>query len=278
MPELPEVETVRKGLNKLLKLNKNSSFKVVKLEFLRLNLRNKMPKAKLRRLEGQILQPIVRRAKYLLFPTNKGILLNHLGMTGYWRLFDGEQKHDHFKIHLSGGQVLVYNDPRRFGVIDFVDVNKESQSMWLKHLGPEPLLKSFNANYLFESIKLRKAPIKNLIMDQKIVVGVGNIYASEALFLSKVNPMHPGGKLSKKRCAKLVESIKNILEQALKAGGSTIKDFKQAGGESGYFARQLKVYGRSGLTCTSCKAIIKSKVLGGRNTFWCEACQKTYKE
>ena len=276
MPELPEVETMRRGLNEILGLGGSKKVTIKDIEFKRADIRRKMPKAKLKKLVGQKLEPIQRRAKYLLFPTSAGSLLNHLGMTGYWRELKTKEtlKHDHFLLFLSNGKTLIFNDARRFGVIDFVAPNKELASPWLQHLGMEPLTDEFSGDYLYEKLRKRKGYIKNIIMDQKLVVGVGNIYASEALFLAHVHPMTSGARISKKKAQAIVLSIKAILNKALHSGGTTIRDFRQAGGESGYFARELMVYGRAGEPCKSCGSLVKTSVLGGRSTFWCPKCQK----
>ncbi|MCB9024898.1 MAG: bifunctional DNA-formamidopyrimidine glycosylase/DNA-(apurinic or apyrimidinic site) lyase [Bdellovibrionaceae bacterium] len=277
MPELPEVETLRRELNKLLKLDSKTPVKFTAIEFKRADLRNKIPKAKLINLIGHNLYPIQRRAKYLLFPTSAGTLLNHLGMTGNWReLKDREdfKNHDHAVIEFNNKVKLVYNDPRRFGIIDFVIPQKENESLWLKHLGAEPLSKEFNAEYFFAKIKKRVAPIKNIIMDQKIVVGVGNIYASEVLFKCHIHPLHIANKLSFKKVIMLVDAINTILKKAIDSGGTTIKDFRTVGGEKGYFVQKLKVYGRKGSSCHRCHKPIQAKKISGRSTYWCPYCQK----
>ena len=277
MPEFPEVETTCRGLNEMLELHDDKKVVIERVVFTRDNIRNKIPKLKLKNLEGQQLHPIKRRAKYLLFPTEQGVLLNHLGMSGYWRELPDKQPlktHDHCWIHFSNGKTIVYNDARRFGIIDFIARDKESQNSWLKNLGVEPLDKTFNSDYLQTLLRSRKAPIKNVIMDQKIVVGVGNIYASEALFLAKIHPQTMANKISQQRLGGLVNAIKKVLNNAIRAGGTTIRDFRQAGGEQGYFVTKLKVYGRLNELCKSCSSPIKAKIIGGRNSFWCSKCQQ----
>jgi formamidopyrimidine-DNA glycosylase len=270
MPELPEVEVVKKGLSKLLK----SGDLVSKIEFHRDNLRNRLPKQKLKMVKKQSILAVRRRAKYLLIETSDYILLSHLGMTGQWREYKHPKLHDHISIYMQSGLTLVYNDPRRFGVFDIVDKAVLSKDPRLTILGPEPLENDFNADYLYKVTRQRKIPIKSLIMDQKVVVGVGNIYASEALYFAGIRPTARSSKLTLRQCEDLTVSIQNVLKQAIRQGGSSIRDYVDTNGESGSFQENHAVYGRQGEPCLKCRGAIRAKVLSGRNTFWCVNCQK----
>ena len=273
MPELPEVEVVRRGLEKIL----GSDTRIVKFEFLRANLRDVIPKKKFKGLEDALILKIERRGKYLLWHTDAGIILSHLGMTGTWRVagLGQEMVHDHIYIYLSKGLRLAYRDPRRFGIFDFWPLNHKNLHPKLQDLGVEPLSEEFSGTRLWNSLRKKSASLKASIMDQNIVVGVGNIYASEALFLTRIKPMLPAGKLSLARAESLVTEIKKVLEQAILAGGSSISDFKKAEGHAGDFQNSFQVYDRAGLECFVCGSKIRSKVLAGRNTFWCPICQQT---
>lgn len=274
MPELPEVETVCRDLNKILQLESKKMVKITSIEFLREDLRIKIPKQNIKQLIGQKLSPIYRRAKFLLFPTRAGSLLNHLGMTGYWREAQSLIKHDHLRLEFSNHKTLIYNDARRFGIIDYIKPREKNLSPWLKHLGVEPLSSEFSTEYLYSKLQQRKGLIKNVIMDQKLVVGVGNIYASETLFLAHLHPETSACRLSKKKVESLVHSIKVILQKAINHGGSTIRNYRSANGEAGNFSRELMVYNRKGQACKVCATPIEAKVLAGRSTYWCPQCQK----
>lgn len=275
MPELPEVENVRLSLQS----QGFTGQEFARVELLRKNLRTALKPELSRKLPGQKLISIERRAKFLLFETQDFILLSHLGMTGSWRLIgQGENferlKHDHVILHFVSGQKLIYNDPRRFGVLELFPKSKLGQNKWLKNLGLEPLEEKFNDEFLFVSTRKRKAPIKGFLMDQRQVVGVGNIYASEALFRAKVKPVRPAGKVTREEAGRLVKSIREILNLAIRAGGSTISDYRNSKGESGSFQLSFQVYDRAKKPCSSCGEPIKSKVISGRNTFWCPKCQR----
>ncbi|MBO9668048.1 MAG: bifunctional DNA-formamidopyrimidine glycosylase/DNA-(apurinic or apyrimidinic site) lyase [Bdellovibrio sp.] len=272
MPELPEVEVVRKGLEEIL--SKKPTLE--KIELKRPDLRDPIPLKKLNTLIGQKVTSVERRAKYLLLWTPKGGMLSHLGMTGTWRVAPpgDERLHDHIYLHFSGGLRLAYRDPRRFGIFDFVANDDRATHPRLKILGPEPLSAEFSGESLWNSLRNKSIALKVAIMDQKVVVGVGNIYASEALFAAKIKPSLPAKKLSLERANVLVKEIRKILAESIKKGGSSISDFAQASGESGYFQTTFKVYDRAGKPCVVCKQQIRSKVMGGRNTFWCGHCQK----
>jgi formamidopyrimidine-DNA glycosylase len=273
MPELPEVETVRAGLETLLK----DQPVIESVRLMRGDIRFKIPKELPRELEGQPVTGVRRRAKYLLIDTPKVSLLNHLGMTGSWRvsLPGDEDKHDHCYIEFSNGKRLAFRDPRRFGMLDLVKHGEESKHPRLKGLGVEPLDElAFTPEFLFQKSRKRKAAIKVFIMDQRIVVGVGNIYASEALFRAGIRPARAAGKITKHDSERLVEAIRNVLRDAIAVGGSSIRDYRQAGGEQGGFQESHDVYDRGGEPCRICETPIRSKVIGGRSTFWCPNCQK----
>ncbi len=273
MPELPEVETVRSGLETLL-IKKPS---ITRVRLMRKDIRFPIPKNFARDLEGQTITGVKRRAKYLLIETPKVALLSHLGMTGSWRVEREPEigPHDHCLIELSDGRLLIFRDPRRFGVLDLVEPGSEETHLRLKALGPEPLDRAkFTAEYLYKYSRKRKTAIKVFIMDQRVVVGVGNIYASEALFRAKIRPQKLAGKLTKHEAQRLVEATQEILAEAINAGGSSIRDYKNAGGEEGSFQDRHLVYERAGEPCRVCQTPIRSKVLGGRSTYWCPHCQK----
>ncbi|MFK8137003.1 MAG: bifunctional DNA-formamidopyrimidine glycosylase/DNA-(apurinic or apyrimidinic site) lyase [Bdellovibrionales bacterium] len=271
MPELPEVETVKNGLIEQDLLGK----RIDEVVFLRNNLRNTLPSSLPEYFKNAKILQISRRAKYILIHTEIGVLLSHLGMTGTWRFEEkiySQKKHDHIEIHFCN-KVLIYNDPRRFGFFDFFKLS-DVKNKYLDHLGPEPLSSSFSAEYLVQKSTNRIIPIKNLIMDQKIVVGVGNIYACEALFRAGIRPEKKSCTMNSSQFELLVEDIKDVLNEALIAGGSTISDFKQAGGESGYFQNEFHVYGRESEPCYICFSEIQNISLGGRSSFYCKSCQK----
>lgn len=270
MPELPEVEVVRKGLQEILEEQPT----LLKVELKRKDLRDPIPLQQIETLIGEKILKVERRAKYLILWTSKGAMLSHLGMTGTWRVAKvGEELlHDHIYLHFSGNLRLAYRDPRRFGIFDFIQTPIQ-QHPRIKVLGPEPLEDTFSGEFLWKSLRNKSVALKVAIMDQKVVVGVGNIYASEALFAAGIKPTLQSHKLSLVRAQKLVLEIKKILHQAIQKGGSSISDFAQTNGQSGYFQNSFKVYAREGEACLSCGSPIKAQVLGGRNTFWCPRCQ-----
>ncbi len=272
MPELPEVETVRAGLALLL-----ANARIARIELTRRDLRAPIPAALPRRLAGQTVIGVRRRAKYLLIDTSAGTLLCHLGMTGTWRLAPrgAERSHDHCYVHLVDGRRLAFRDPRRFGALDLILPGREAHHPSLSTLGPEPLDRdAFTAGYLSGICRSRKVAIKALIMDQRHVVGVGNIYAQEALFRSGIRPRRAAGKITRGEAATLVDHIRAVLDEAIVAGGSTISDFRQAGGGSGYFQHRFQVYGRAGNACPICATRLVGGVVGGRGTTWCPTCQR----
>lgn len=270
MPELPEVETVRRGLAKKIE---NKKPVIERIQFLRKDLRDPMPIKKLKTLEGATLLSIDRRAKYLLFNTDRGVMISHLGMTGTWRVASrGEERdHDHIYIYFSNGERWAYRDPRRFGIFDFAAL--KTLHPRLSALGVEPLEEAFTSEHLLHLLRGKSTSIKVAIMDQKILVGVGNIYASEALFMAGIKPERKALRLKIEDCQRLVSSIKQVLEKAILAGGSSISDFKTFHGTSGDFQNEFQVYDRKNLGCVICATKVKAKVIGGRSTFWCPKCQ-----
>ncbi|MES0370788.1 MAG: bifunctional DNA-formamidopyrimidine glycosylase/DNA-(apurinic or apyrimidinic site) lyase [Mariprofundaceae bacterium] len=272
MPELPEVEVICRGLSPLLVNQKVSS-----VELMRKSLRFPLPDAMSERLSGLTFSYISRRSKYLLFHFNHGpILVWHLGMTGQFHLLDQHSPattHEHVRIHLASGKSLCYRDVRRFGYAGIVNPEALGSHKWFRELGPEPLEEGFSADHLIDACSARKAPIKSLLMDSHLVVGVGNIYASESLFRSGIHPARAAGKISQKRLTKLRDVIREVLNEAIAAGGSTISDFVKADGKPGYFAHQFRVYGREGEPCFVCKKPIRRIVQSGRSTFYCLGCQ-----
>lgn len=270
MPELPEVETVRAGLERLI----GRRAVITRIELMRADLRVRIPPALEHRFTGQRITGIRRRAKYLLIDTPAATLLCHFGMTGTWRLAPAgdERPHDHCYVHLADGRRLAFRDPRRFGMLGLIEPGASHPS--LAGLGPEPLdTVAFDAAYLANACRGRKVAIKALIMDQRVVVGVGNIYAQEALFRSGIRPSRRAGTVTRARLARLVDEIRAVLREAIAAGGSTISDFRQAGGDGGYFQHRFQVYDRQGQPCARCKTPLKGGVVGGRGTTWCRVCQ-----
>lgn len=272
MPELPEVETVRKGLEEILRHQPQ----ITRIELQRKDLRDPIPVKKVQSLVGQRITAIERRAKYLLLRTPQGSLLSHLGMTGTWRLAPpgDERDHDHIYLHCSGNLRLAYRDPRRFGCFDFVGPGEEARHPKLKALGFEPLAEAFNGEALWRLLRKKNAAIKVAIMDQKIVVGVGNIYASEALFRARIRPKTVALKVSREKCERLVQAIQEVLREAISAGGSSISDYEQLRGERGYFQQSFRVYDRAGERCVVCGTVISAQNIGGRSSYWCSSCQK----
>jgi len=229
-----------------------------------------------RRLVGQTIREVNRRAKYLFLEVGENAVMIHLGMSGSLRIVateDSPLAHDHVDIVLDDGAALRYRDPRRFGSIHWVGADRAQHAL-LKNLGPEPLSDEFSGERLFRLSRKRKIAVKNFIMDSAIVVGVGNIYACEALFKAGIRPDRPAGRVSSKRYAELCATIKETLEHAISAGGTTLRDFVNADGSPGYFAQRLDVYGREGESCVACETgIVRRQVLGQRSTFFCVRCQ-----
>ena len=277
MPELPEVETVVRGIAPHLKKRR-----IMQVELRRADLRVPFPKGFRARVEGAAITSIHRRAKYILIGLNTSeTLVIHLGMSGSLTFYEGKpRKHDHVVFTLDDGKKLVFNDPRRFGLMDLVKDTKTHKLF--AHLGVEPLDDEFNFVTLKDSLSTRSGPIKTAIMDQKVVVGVGNIYASESLFQAHISPLRKANSLKKSEISALCDSIKNVLGIAIKAGGSSIKDFVQSSGNPGYFQHSFEVYGRANKPCL-CAAkhgilkitpLVKKITQQGRATYYCSKCQK----
>ncbi len=270
MPELPEVETTRRGLAPHLEGSTVTGI-VTRCARLRWPIPENMP------LSGQVIHKLERRAKYLLLGFGNGTLILHLGMSGSLRILPTDtvpEKHDHFDLILNNGSLMRLRDPRRFGAVLWCEGDVSTHPL-LARLGPEPLASvGFDARYLYQATRNRSVAIKQLIMDSHIVVGVGNIYASEALFSAGIKPQLKAEKLSLARCAKLVDAIREILNAAIIAGGSTLRDFVNVSGNPGYFQQQHWVYGRRGEPCQLCAAPIKQIKQGQRSSFYCEHCQK----
>ncbi|MEZ4742767.1 MAG: bifunctional DNA-formamidopyrimidine glycosylase/DNA-(apurinic or apyrimidinic site) lyase [Bdellovibrionota bacterium] len=276
MPELPEVETVARGMNQVLVGNKISAIK-----FYRDNLRTNIPKKELKKiLVEQKVVSVFRRSKYILIETNIGNAILHLGMTGNVLCFSSKEpkiKHTHFVIEVNGvegSRFLHYVDPRRFGLIDVYFGSDWSKHKLLVSLGPEPLESPRLSQHLYEKSRQCNVPIKSFLMNAGNVVGVGNIYACESLFMAGIDPRLPSKNLDLKSFQKIAKSIKKTLKAAIKAGGTTLKDYKNLKGDQGYFAIDLKVYGRSQKPCVQCGNDIETVRLAGRSTFFCAFCQK----
>jgi len=270
MPELPEVETTRRGVEP------HCRGRMVRQVVVREpRLRWPVPDDLASLLSGQVIVAVDRRAKYLMFKTAAGSLLVHLGMSGSLRVVNPEEapgRHDHIDVLLEDGICLRYNDPRRFGC--FLWLEPGEQHPLLGHLGPEPLSAEFHGKLLYQRSRGRTGPVKNFIMDGKVVVGVGNIYANEALFLSGIRPDRAAGRISPVRYQRLAENIKQVLTSAISQGGTTLRDFVGGDGKPGYFAQQLYVYGRAGQPCKSCGTDLRELRLGQRSSVYCVACQR----
>lgn len=270
MPELPEVETVCRGISPYL-VNQSIDHVVVRQKQLRWPINSRLGQL----LKQKTIINVRRRAKYIVIVLNGSHLLIHLGMSGSLMVVDSKtalRKHDHVDIVLSNQSILRYHDPRRFGAILWTK-EKIEQHPRLMHLGVEPLSRVFNGSYLRKQCDRRHRSIKLVIMDQAHVVGVGNIYASEALFLAGIHPSRSALSLSLDECKLLSQSIKQVLRLAIRQGGTTLKDFSHADGKMGYFQQSLNVYGRDNLPCLQCGSSIKKVVLSGRASFYCPSCQ-----
>lgn len=270
MPELPEVETTRRGVEPWA-----LGQRVAAVEVHEPRLRWPVPADLPERLVGQEILAVERRAKYLLFRTAAGSLLLHLGMSGSLRVIrDGAPRrlHDHVDILLASGDRLRYNDPRRFGCLLWLGPGE--QHPLLGSLGPEPLSPAFSGGHLYRLSRGRRAAIKPFIMDNAVVVGVGNIYASEALFLAGIRPDRAAGRVSLQRYQRLAEHIREVLAAAIQQGGTTLRDFVGSDGNPGYFAQQLFVYGRAGQACKRCGGLLRERRLGQRSSVFCVTCQR----
>lgn len=270
MPELPEVETTRRGIAPHL-LHKRVAGVVIRQP----RLRWPIPAQLNELLCGQQVQAVERRAKYLLLRFDHGCLIVHLGMSGSLRVIPRHtkpDKHDHFDLILTDGQLLRLHDPRRFGAVLWTFDDPALHPL-ISPLGPEPLADEFNGELLYQAGHKRRSAVKNLIMDSHVVVGVGNIYANESLFLAGIHPQRASNRISASRYERLANSIKQVLIEAIRQGGTTLKDFQQADGKPGYFAQQLQVYGRDGEPCPDCGGPIAQRKIGQRSSFFCPACQ-----
>jgi formamidopyrimidine-DNA glycosylase len=269
MPELPEVETSRRGIEPWL-----AGATITKVTVRDRRLRWPVAPGIEARMRGRTIASVGRRAKYLLVNTDGGTAILHLGMTGSLFIVDHGTPagvHDHFDIELDSGRMLRFRDPRRFG--SFFWRKDPLTHPLLAGLGPEPLGEAFGGKHLWQVSRGRKVSVKQFIMNAKVVVGVGNIYASESLFRAGIHPKHAAGRIARHRYDALADAIRDILERAIRAGGTTLRDFYGGDGEPGYFARQLEVYGREGEHCRTCNTVIRSIVQGQRSTYYCKSCQ-----
>ncbi len=274
MPELPEVEVIRRGLIPHL-----VGCTINRVVISNRKLRLPVPRAQLKSLvQGSRVESVDRRAKYVLVSMSSGALMVlHLGMTGRLALFaNGAPRtpHDHLRFMLDSGLELRFNDVRRFGSIQVVAPKDTEKSQIFAGLGMEPLGPDFSSNYLLKKATGKLRPIKNFLMDSKVVVGIGNIYANEILFAAGIKPTRGVGSLGKRAWDEVVEACRQVLERAIACGGTTISDYVNSSGEAGYFQCELKVYGRDGEQCESCGSGINRRVLAGRATFFCPSCQK----
>jgi len=271
MPELPEVETTRRGINRHV-----CGKRVIQLVLRNPNLRCRVPQEMVGELAGQVIKGITRRGKYLLLGTEDGTVIIHLGMSGSLRIVSTLSlpgKHDHVDIALENGQSLRYRDPRRFGLILWTQGDPHQHPL-LQKLGLEPLGPDFNGDYLYRRSQGRRCAIKKFIMDAHIVVGVGNIYANEALFRAGIHPLRSAARISLRRYQLLVTAIRKTLKEAIAQGGTTLRDFYDSEGQPGYFQQSLRVYGRHNLACVSCGLPIIKIVQGQRSSFYCNKCQR----
>lgn len=271
MPELPEVETLKRSLEKHIVGHKITSF----VRF-RDSLRYKLDNEIAAKSKNSVIIGVRRIAKYLVIDLDNNSIIFHLGMTGRLTLRESDyafQKHDHLAFILDDKNQLVFNDARRFGMVYICPSNELKLQKYLQNIGPEPFDEQFNAQYLLQYFKNKKMPIKSAIMDNRIVVGIGNIYASESLFLSNINPARSAQSLSSIELEKLISSVILVLDKAIIAGGTTLRDFVDGDNKPGYFKQELNVYGRKGEACNICGAKIVKIVQSGRATYFCPGCQ-----
>ncbi|WEK42280.1 MAG: bifunctional DNA-formamidopyrimidine glycosylase/DNA-(apurinic or apyrimidinic site) lyase [Candidatus Sphingomonas colombiensis] len=270
MPELPEVETTVRGLAPVLE-----GAMIASIETRRADLRRPFPEDLRQRMTGARVIALGRRAKYGLIDTDRGdTLIFHLGMSGKWRVDPGELLlHDHLLIATDSGRRIALNDPRRFGSVDLWRSEALAAFPAFAALGPEPLGPELTGAYLYRVLAGRRASIKLMLLDQRIVAGLGNIYVCEALHLAHISPTLAAGDLSRVKLNRLVEAIRAVLLSAIEAGGSSLRDYAQPDGELGYFSKQFAVYGRKGLAC-ACGGVVERYAEGGRSTFWCPVCQR----
>ena len=272
MPELPEVETVRRGIDPHV-TGQRITRVVVREPRLRWRVDRKLPE----QLAHRRIERADRRGKYLLLHLDSGDrLIIHLGMTGRLNVFEAPpalKKHDHLDIELGSGKLLRFNDARRFGAV-LLWRKEQAAHKLLVGMGPEPFSAEFDGEHLFQRSRGRSVAVKNFIMDGHVVVGAGNIYASEALFRTRIRPAKPAGKLTRAQCATLAQKVKDVLAEAVQQGGTTLRDFIGADGHPGYFQTKLYVYDRAGEPCLRCRTAIKRVVIGQRSSFYCPTCQK----
>tara|TARA_B100001540_G_C15805045_1_gene641674 strand:- start:30 stop:893 length:864 start_codon:yes stop_codon:yes gene_type:complete len=287
MPELPEIEIVKRSLLEMI-----LRAKIIHVKIKNKKLRYKVPNFFSKQLKNQKILKIERRSKYLIFHLNKYLLLAHLGMTGKFLIIRSKDsklyktsfyynlniltKHNHIYFKLNNGLILVYNDVRKFGFFKLIKKNKLNKIIFLKKLGLEPLSNKFNTKYFLNFVEKRNKNIKNLLMDQKFVSGLGNIYVNESLFMSKIHPLRVCNSLKKKEINRLINKIKKILKISISKGGSSIRDFKNTSGQTGSFQQFFKVYGRENEDCSriSCNNRIKKIFISNRSSFYCPKCQK----
>jgi formamidopyrimidine-DNA glycosylase len=283
MPELPEVETVLRGISPILEGNQIDYAQVN-----RPDLRRPFPNNLAKRLKNRKINFLHRRSKYILIDLSGGeTLIMHLGMSGrimisqkvagtFHHNTNHSQKHDHFVLHLKDNHQLTFNDPRRFGVIDLLRTENLELSSMLSQIGPEPLSNSFNEAYFVSTLRVKKTNIKSALLDQRVVAGLGNIYVCEALFRAGISPKRQALRISHKKLSSLVPIIKEILLEAISSGGSSLRDFRNASGDLGYFQHSFDVYGREDQDCynTECDSKIKRITQAGRSSFYCSNCQR----
>lgn len=274
MPELPEVETTRRGLAQKLE-----GRRIVRIEARRADLRFPLPKDFAARIQGRRVEKLERRAKYILVRLEGGLVwLIHLGMSGRMQLRLGWPNeigpHDHVIFATDEGWSVTFNDARRFGMMDLIEAGELDKHKLLQGLGPEPLDRSFTGKLLAESLKGKRTPMKAALLDQRVVAGLGNIYVSEALFRAGIHPAKLAGKVKPEKLEALVPEIKAVLKEAIAAGGSSLRDYVQTDGELGYFQTRFKVYDHEGQPCPNCGKPIRRIVQSGRSTFFCPTCQK----
>lgn len=271
MPELPEVETTRRGLARHARGRRIRTLKVYQRR-LRWPVAADLP----RRLAGQRIVALGRRAKYLLLELESGTLLLHLGMSGSLRVLPADAPrlpHDHFDLVLDSGATLRLNDPRRFGSLLYTAGDPLAHPL-LAHLAPEPFDRRFDAEYLWRVTRRRRVAVKQLLMNSRLVVGVGNIYASEALFRARIRPRRTAHSLSRAEAARLTRAVRAVLRQAIRAGGTTLRDYLRTDGSPGYFRQRLYVYERAGRPCRRCGTLVRAITQGQRSTYYCPSCQK----
>ncbi len=283
MPELPEVETVRRGLTPAMQ-----GTVITQADVNRPDLRWPFPERMADRLTGKRVMQLRRRSKYILADLDSGeTLLIHLGMSGrmlvsgdplgqFVHAHPAPEKHDHVVLHMANGARITFNDPRRFGAMDLLETDKAETHKLLAVLGPEPLGNDFHEEHLIQAFKNKNSPVKSVLLDQRIVSGLGNIYVCEALFRAKIHPARKAGRIGKNRVKSLVPIIRDVLGEAIEAGGSSLRDFRQADGELGYFQHCFDAYGREGAQCraTDCRGVISRIVQSGRSSFYCPQCQR----